>query len=107
MGGLVWFGEFPVDLLLSMAGSHETQVQDGDQITYPRSARPPALCTLVKGASLDVVSRLEASHAVHLPRRIDLRPSATAVVCMPQILDRILHSEMSPLGACRGYRLSC
>ena len=35
----------------------------------------------------------EASHAVHLPRRIDERPSVTALVCGPRILYSIPSCE--------------
>lgn len=41
---------------------------------------PPALCVSSEEASLDLVPWLEASHAIHLPRRIDVRPSVTALV---------------------------
>ena len=82
---MAWCGEFPVDLRFAMAGSHEMQVLNGDQVTYPRSATPPALCISSGGASLDLVPWVEASHAVHLPRRIDLRPSVTARVVGPKL----------------------
>jgi len=67
---------------------------------------PQYLLSPVKGPLLDLVPCLEAGHAVHLPRRIDLRPSVTAVVCGPQIVYAMLHSEKSPMGAYRGDELS-
>jgi hypothetical protein len=79
------------------------QLLDGDKITYPRSAILPALCiSSSEEASLDLVPCLEASHAVHLPRRIDVRPSVTALVWGPRNLYLILRYEMSPVGACIG-----
>ena len=70
-------------------------------LQYPRHLLAPA-----KGVSLALVPCLEASHAVHHPRRIDVRPSVTAVVCGPQIVYAMLHSEKSPMGAYRGDELS-
>ena len=70
-------------------------------LQYPRHLLSPA-----KGVSLALVPCLEASHAVHHPRRIDVRPSVTALVCGPQVLYVMLRSEKSPVGASRGDELS-
>ena len=51
------------------------------RITYSRFAGLPTLCISSSEDASGPRPLFEASHTVHLPHRIDVRPSVTALVC--------------------------